>query len=155
MSKCPGLHCPKCPDSGGGIGAIVAALVVLGLAARYGAAVVAGAVELVAIVLRVVLITAASLAGLAVTAGGVWAGLRIRAHRRQRASVSWQMGRTALDSPERPAIGPPSVVPGIVIRPAGERPRARVAARPLPRGQARPGAPAWPRTRPDGTREPR
>jgi hypothetical protein len=147
MSKCPGLHCSGC-GSGSGSGLLEAGAVVLAVAVAVS--VISTAVSAVLAWLSEAwpyLVAGGSLA----VAGGV-SLLILAARRRARVAVTWQLGRTALRGPQRAAPGRPVVIPGVVIR---ERPAgigARRAARP---SRGRQELPAWPRTRPDGSREAR
>jgi hypothetical protein len=147
MSKCPGLHCSGC---GSGSGSGLVELGAVGVALAVAVSVISAAVSAVLAWLSEVwpyLVAGGSL----LLAGGVSLAVLV-SRRRARVAVTWQLGRTALRAPQRPAPGRPVVIPGVVIRerPAGSG--ARRAARPLP---APVRAPAWPRTRPDGSREPR
>jgi hypothetical protein len=157
MSKCPGLHCPGCgPGSGGTGGSSIAGAGAVVLAVAVAVAVVSKAVHAALGWLAVAWPWLAA-GGSLTLAGGV-SLLILAARRRARVAVSWQLGRTALRAPQRPAPGPGAVIPGVVIRPALDGSRARRRGRELPgrsAAPARPAAPAWPRTRPDGSREAR
>ena len=113
MSKCSGLHCPGCGDSGGP-GAVIVVLVVL--AVLGGAAQAIG--QAVSEALFILAVTAASIAGAGVLAGTVAAVviLRRRAVRRPLAT------RNA--PAEIPRLTARIVVPRSARRP--ELPAARV-----------------------------
>jgi hypothetical protein len=148
MSKCGGIHCPDCSGSGSGSGLLEAGAVVL--AGAVALSIVTTAVDAALDWLAVAWPYLAAGGSLAL-AGGTWLAVLV-SRRRARVAVSWQLGRTGLPGPQRPAGRAPAVIPGVVIqsRPAGIG--ARRAAR-LSRGRQE--LPAWPRTRPDGSREAR
>ncbi len=76
--SCKGLHCPGCGDSGGGLAAVVA-VVVLGALITQPVIAAAAAVLRVAVdVIEVAAIAAVSAAGLAVIAGAVIIGRRVQ-----------------------------------------------------------------------------
>jgi len=119
MSKCPGLHCPGC---GGGGGSGASALLVL-LAVIIIAAIARPVVHAAEVVLEVVLITAASVTGLAVLTGSaLLVRVAMRRHARNYLNVSRHApivlrGSQAVSAPPRRAIETGRhVIDGVVLR---------------------------------------
>jgi hypothetical protein len=108
--RCPGLHCPGCKDKGGaGLIALVVVLVVVG-------AVLRAIWHTLVTVLEIAAITAASIAGLALVAGGAYAAVRVGRYVLERRArrpipVRAQVVRLGAElvsaEPERPAIDQP------------------------------------------------
>jgi hypothetical protein len=125
--RCSGLHCGGCGQHGGGGGARVIALVV---AAVVAAAVLRAVWAALVGVLEIAAYVVLSLAAAAVTAGAVYAAVRIRAAvlaRRDR-RISPQVRAVITDV----KAGRPVAVPDPVVRPALEAPRPQAGGWPLP-----------------------
>jgi hypothetical protein len=109
--KCGGLHCNGCSGGGGGALAVVVVLIAIAAIGKTVSKAVAEAFHVLAVVLEVFLITAASLAGIAILAGLGWAALRIRrAYATRAAAAGSQPACQAIPVQSEPlAIEPPRV----------------------------------------------
>ena len=120
--KCSGLHCPGCGDHGGGkLAALVVVLAVVGAIVHAVWRQLVEAVEIVALVLL-------SAAGLALAAGGVYLGMRIRARQLE------ARARRTVPAPSRVVVrlGEPPIVIDSATGQAIEAPRQRPAGWPQP-----------------------
>jgi hypothetical protein len=105
--KCPGLHCPGCDSSGGGLIALVVVLAVIG-------AVIHAIWHTIVEVAEIIALTVLSLTGLAAVAGIGYVALRIRASiTRSRAQtgpeavITGEVTDDSINVDHSPAIAPP------------------------------------------------
>lgn len=105
--KCPGLHCPGCDSSGGGLIALVVVLAVIG-------AVIHAIWHTIVEVAEIIALTVLSLTGLAAVAGIGYVALGIRASiARSRAQtgpeavITGEVIHDSINVDHPPAIAPP------------------------------------------------